>query len=120
MEILAPAGSMGMLRAAVFSGANAVYLGLTSFSARRCAGNFTDDELIAAVNFCHARNVKVYVALNTIIYPSELNEVALAITAVAKSGADAIIVQDLAVAQLAARIAPTLPLHGSTQLSIHS
>lgn len=120
MEILAPAGSMGMLRAAVFSGANAVYLGLTSFSARRCAGNFTNDELIAAVNFCHARNVKVYVALNTIIYPSELNDVALAITAVAKSGADAIIVQDLAVAQLAKRIAPTLPLHGSTQLSIHS
>ena len=71
-EILAPAGDGEMLRAAVFSGADAVYLGLLRLNARRSAGNFSTEELRAAVSFCHARGVRVYVTLNTTIYPAEL------------------------------------------------
>ena len=72
MEILAPAGNMDALTAAVYSGANAVYLGLKRFSARRTAGNFDADELRQAVSFCHGRGVKVYVAINTTAHPAEV------------------------------------------------
>ena len=120
MEILAPAGDMDALRAAVFSGANAVYLGLKQFSARRTAGNFDAGELQTAVGFCHARNVKVYVAVNTTAHSGELETLAGAIRTVADAGADAVILQDLAVAALARRMAPDLPIHGSTQMSVHT
>ncbi len=88
-EILAPAGNREMLGAAVFSGADAVYLGLTGFNARRTAGNFTPDELREAVAFCHARGVKVHVTLNTLVYDRELSGLADAVRAVAAAGADA-------------------------------
>ena len=120
LEILAPAGNAEMLAAAVYAGANAVYLGLESFSARRTAGNFTTEALGQAVVFCHARNVKVYVALNTIVFGHELSAMADAVRAVAAAGADAVIVQDMAVATLVKQIAPTLALHASTQMSVHS
>ncbi len=120
IEILAPVGSEEMLRAAVFSGADAVYLGFEGFNARSGAGNFTADSLCEAVRFCHGRGVQVYVAMNTTVYDNELGALDDAIYAVAASGADAIICQDLAVAQRAREIAPTLPLHGSTQMSVHS
>ncbi len=119
-EILAPAGNEEMLRAAVFSGADAVYLGLTSFSARRSAGNFTPAALKEAVGFCHARKVKVYVAINTTIYSHELTELEQSIEAATKAGVDAVIVQDLGVAEIVHRCAPDIPLHGSTQMSIHT
>ena len=119
-EILAPAGNAEMLAAAVYAGANAVYLGLESFNARRTAGNFTTEALGQAVVFCHARNVKVYVTLNTIVYPQELQAMADTVRAVALAGADAVIVQDMAVAALVGQIAPTLALHASTQMSVHS
>lgn len=119
-EILAPAGNDAMLKAAVYAGANAVYLGLTNFNARRTADNFTIDALMQTVAFCHARDVKVYVALNTLIYPAELSAVSDSIRKVAEAGADALIVQDLAVAALAQQMAPNLQLHASTQMSIHS
>ena len=90
-EILAPAGNREMLGAAVFSGADAVYLGLTGFNARRTAGNFTPDELREAVAFCHARGVKVHVTLNTLVYDRELSGLADAVRAVAAAGADAVI-----------------------------
>ena len=109
-----------MLSAAVFSGADAVYLGLTGFNARRTAGNFTPDELREAVQFCHARGVKVHVTLNTLVYGRELPGLADAVRAVAEAGADAVISDDLATAQLVKSIAPTLHLHGSTQMSIHT
>ena len=109
-----------MLSAAVFSGADAVYLGLTGFNARRTAGNFTPDELREAVQFCHARGVKVHVTLNTLVYGRELPGLADAVRAVAEAGADAVISDDLATAQLIKSIAPTLHLHGSTQMSIHT
>lgn len=120
IEILAPVGNEEMLKAAVFSGADAVYLGFTGFNARSGAGNFTADSLSAAVSFCHGRGVQVYVAMNTTVYASALGELTSAIYAVADAGADAIICQDLAVARLAREIAPTLPLHGSTQMSVHT
>ncbi len=120
IEILAPVGSEEMLRAAVFSGADAVYLGFSGFNARTGAGNFDADSLKEAVRFCHARGVKVHVALNTTVYGGELAALADAVRAVAASGADAVICQDLAVAQLIGQIAPDLPRHGSTQMSVHT
>ena len=119
-EILAPAGNREMLGAAVFSGADAVYLGLTGYNARRTAGNFTPEELQEAVAFCHARGVRVHVTLNTLVYGRELAGLADAVRAVAAAGADAVIVDDLATAQLVKSIAPELHLHGSTQMSIHT
>ena len=120
IEILAPVGSEEMLRAAVFSGADAVYLGFSGFNARTGAGNFDADSLQEAVRFCHARGVAVHVALNTTVYGTELSALEQAIRAVAASGADAVICQDMAVATLIGKIAPQLPRHGSTQMSVHT
>ena len=120
IEILAPVGNEEMLRAAVFSGADAVYLGFSGFNARTSANNFNADTLKDAVSFCHARGVAVHVALNTTVYGGELPALEQAIRAVAASGADAVICQDLAVATLIDKIAPQLPRHGSTQMSVHS
>ena len=120
IEILAPVGNEEMLRAAVFSGADAVYLGFSGFNARTSADNFNADTLKDAVAFCHARGVAVHVALNTTVYGGELPALEQAIRAVAASGADAVICQDLAVATLIGKIAPQLPRHGSTQMSVHS
>ena len=120
IEILAPVGNEEMLRAAVFSGADAVYLGFSGFNARTSANNFNADTLKDAVAFCHARGVAVHVALNTTVYGGELPALEQAIRAVAASGADAVICQDLAVATLIGKIAPQLPPHGSTQMSVHS
>ena len=120
LEILAPAGNEEMLRAAVYSGADAVYLGFSGFNARKSAGNFTAETLKDAVAFCHGRGVRVHVALNTTVYPGEVQDLAGAIRAVAAAGADAVILQDMATAALAKRVAPGLELHGSTQMSVHS
>ena len=120
IKILAPVGNEEMLRAAVFSGADAVYLGFSGFNARTSANNFNADTLKDAVAFCHARGVAVHVALNTTVYGGELPALEQAIRAVAASGADAVICQDLAVATLIGKIAPQLPRHGSTQMSVHS
>ncbi len=119
-EILAPVGNADMLSAAVFAGADAVYLGLEHFNARRTAGNFSAEGLRQAVSFCHARGVHVYVTLNTTLYPGELSRLAVAVSEVAAAGADAVITQDLAVAALVRQIAPGLAMHGSTQMSVQS
>ena len=119
-EILAPAGNAEMLRAAVFAGADAVYLGLDGYNARRSAGNFTPQALREAVCFCHARGVAVHVTLNTLVYGDELEGLAGAVRAIAGAGADAVILDDLAAAALVRAIAPDLRLHGSTQMSIHT
>ena len=120
IEILAPAGNMENLVAAVYSGANAVYLGVQSFNARASAANFTFRQLKEAVEFCHGRNVKVNVTLNTILYDRELEEFAETARQVALCGVDAVIVQDLAAAKIIKSIAPDLPLHASTQMAVHS
>ena len=120
MQVLAPAGGHDQLRAAVESGADAVYLGLTSFNARARAANFTPDELPGVVQFCHDRDVRVFVALNVLVYDTEIAEVERVIWAVAEAGADALIVQDVGMVKLARRVAPNLRVHGSTQMSITS
>ena len=120
IEILAPVGSEEMLRAAVYSGADAVYLGFAGFNARSGAGNFDAASLCGAVRFCHGRGVRVHVAMNTTVYAGELEALAAAVRAVAASGADAVICQDMATAGLCRRIAPELPRHASTQMSVHT
>jgi U32 family peptidase len=97
-----------------------VYLGLTSFNARARAANFTTEELPGVVQFCHDRDVKVFVTLNVLVYDNELSEVERAIWAIAEAGADAVIIQDVGVVRLARRVAPNLRIHGSTQMSITS
>lgn len=119
-EILAPAGGPDSLLAAVRCGANAVYLGGRALNARRSAANFDGDGLRDAVRYCHARGVKVYFTLNTLIFDSELETAADLISSACKAGVDALIVQDLAVAAMARECAPSLPLHASTQMAVHN
>ena len=120
LELLAPAGSMEALYAAVQNGANAVYLGSGIFNARQGAKNFTAQTLTEAVKYCHIRGVAVHLTLNTLVSDREMGEVCALIRSAAISGVDAFIVQDLAVVQLCRQIAPHVPIHGSTQMSIHS
>ncbi len=120
LELLAPAGSMEALRAAVQNGANAVYLGCGTFNARQSAKNFTLQTLTEAVKYCHVRGVAVHLTLNTLVSDRELTELSELIRGAATSGVDAFIVQDLGVIQLCRRIAPHIPLHGSTQMSVHN
>ena len=119
-EILAPVGAREQLYAAVRCGANAVYLGTGSFNARRNADNFEADNLKEAVDYCHLRNVKVYVTLNTLIFDRELNDLYHTVTAIARSNADGVIVQDLATARAVREICPQMPLHASTQMAVHN
>lgn len=118
IEILAPVGSPQTLEAAVWAGADSVYLGLQGFNARRGAGNFTPEELIDAVRLCHAHGVAVHVTLNTLVHAAELSGVQKALEAICTAGADAVLVQDWAVAKLAKQCAPGLKLHASTQLAV--
>ena len=120
LELLAPAGSMEALRAAVQNGANAVYLGCGQFNARQSAKNFTPQTLTEAVKYCHVRGVAVHLTLNTLVSDRETPELIELIRHAAMSNVDAFIVQDLGVIQLCKQIAPHIPIHGSTQMSVHS
>mgnify|MGYP003291029094 CR=1 FL=1 len=120
LELLAPAGSMEALHAAVQSGANAVYLGCGSFNARQSAKNFTPQTLTEAVKYCHIRGVQVHLTVNTLVSDKEMAELSELLCHAARSGVDAFIVQDLGVVELCRQIAPQIPIHGSTQMSIHS
>jgi len=120
LELLAPAGSMEALRAAVQNGANAVYLGCGTFNARQGAKNFTPQTLTEAVKYCHIRGVAVHLTLNTLVSDKETPDLIDLIRHAALSGVDAFIVQDLGVLQLCRQIAPQVPVHGSTQMTIHS
>ena len=120
LELLAPAGSMEALRAAVQNGANAVYLGCGQFNARQSAKNFTPQALTEAVKYCHVRGVQVHLTLNTLVSDRESSAAADLIRQAARSGVDAFIVQDLGMIELCKQIAPQIPLHGSTQMTIHS
>ena len=120
LELLAPAGSMEALHAAVQNGANAVYLGSGAFNARQGAKNFTPQMLTEAVKYCHVRGVAVHLTLNTLVSDRETGDVCTLIKQAAMSGVDAFIVQDLGVVQLCRQIAPGIPVHGSTQMTIHS
>ena len=111
---------MDSLIAAVRSGADAVYVGEKSFSARASAKNFDFDELRDAAAYCHIHGTKLYVTLNTIVFDDELERLKTAIEDAARADVDALIVQNPGVAVLAQKIAPELPLHASTQMSIHT
>lgn len=115
MELLAPAGNFDALIAAVQSGADAVYLGFGDFNARRSAGNFCGDEFQRAVDYCHARGVKVHVTLNTLLKESELDGFERAAREAERAGADAAIVQDWGGARMIKELCPNLKLHMSTQ-----
>lgn len=127
-EILAPAGSMESLTAAVRCGADAVYLGAGRFNARQSAKNFTLEEspddsttsLREAVEFCHARGVKVHLALNTLVREEELRQALAAAQKACELGVDALILQDRGLARRIHAAAPDMALHASTQLSCHT
>ncbi|MCL2633589.1 MAG: U32 family peptidase [Oscillospiraceae bacterium] len=120
LEILAPCGNMDMLNAALDSGADAVYLGLKRFSARNNAGNFDYEALCEAVEKCRLYGVKVYLALNTLVFDDELGDVCECVLVAARAGVHAIIVQDLAVAKIIKDTVPDMPLHASTQMTVTS
>lgn len=120
IEILAPAGSQESLIAAVRSGADAVYLGIQSFNARRSADNFNDETLKNAVEYCHRHGVKVHLTLNTLVADDELYEAQDAVELACKAGVDAIIVQDLGLADIIHKTAPDMPMHASTQMSVQT
>ena len=116
-EIKSPAGHWPQMHAAIEAGADAVYFGLTHFTARAKAG-FTLAELPEAMRTLHRRGVKGYVTYNTLVFDDELDQCARGLAAIADAGADAIIVQDWAVVKMAREIAPGLAIHGSTQMSV--
>ena len=118
MEILAPAGSMEALKAAVQSGADAVYVGGTEFSARKSAANFTVAQIEEAVKYCHLRGVKLHIAANILIKESEKKRFLDYIGELNNIGVDAVIIQDIGMAQAVSKMYPDLPLHASTQMTV--
>ncbi len=117
-EILAPVGAMPQLIAACRAGADAVYFGSKNFNARRNAENFLD--LSEAISYCHARGVKAYITFNTLLLEKEIEDAIEEIKNICLSGADAVILQDLASARIFKKVCPEMPLHASTQMSIHN
>ena len=119
-ELLAPAGSFEGVRAAVQSGADAVYMGFGTFNARRGAKNFTREEMAEAIRYCRQRGVKTNITFNILALDRELEAAMEDVRFLNEAGADALIVQDLGVARLIREHAPDLPLHASTQMTIHN
>lgn len=120
MELLAPAGNMECLKAAVNNGADAVYFAGKSFGARSFANNFTSEEMYDAIKYCRLRKVKSYVTVNTMTLDREFRELDEFISLLADAGADGVIVQDLGVLKRISQICPQMPIHGSTQMTVHN
>ena len=120
IELLSPAGSPEAVIAAVQNGADAVYLGMGNFNARRGAKNFSDEEFEKAVRYCRIRGCKVYVTLNTLVNDRELESAVRAAGLASDLGADGIIIQDLGLIKAVRKALPDIPLHASTQMSIHN
>lgn len=120
IELLAPAGDMNSLYAAVQTGANAVYIGGSHFSARANAANFDDESIVNAINYCHQYGVKIYITLNTLIKEKELKEALNFLKFIYNSGVDAVIIQDTGLAFLIKKYFPDFELHASTQMTIHN
>ena len=120
LELLSPAGSPEAVIAAVQNGADAVYLGMGDFNARRGAKNFTNEEFEKAVTYCRVRGCKVYVTLNTLVNDREMGAAVDAARLASECGADGIIIQDLGLISAIRRALPDIPLHASTQMSIHN
>ncbi len=119
-EILAPCGGMESLAAALNTGADAVYIGMKQFSARKNAENFSVEELKQACDECHRRGVKLYAALNTLVFDGEAEEFAECVRTAAQCGVDALIIQDNGAAAIAREVCPEMPLHASTQMTLNS
>ncbi len=119
-ELLSPAGNWDCARAAVAAGADAIYFGLPSFNARLRAENFTSDDLGELMEFLHRHGVKGFVTMNTLIFSGELEAASQQLEKVAAAGVDALIIQDLGLAEMARSIAPEVELHASTQMTITS
>ena len=120
LEILAPAGGTESLRAALNTGADAVYLGLNDFSARRNAQNFTVEELNKAAEYCRLSGVRLYLALNTLVYDDEIIQIRKIAQIAADAGVDAFIVQDLGVCEILKETVPHVKIHASTQMTVTS
>ena len=120
LELLSPAGSPEGVIAAVQNGADAVYMGLGDFNARRGAKNFTNEEFEKAVSYCRIRGCKVYVVLNTLVSDREIPEALEAARLASRCGVDGVIIQDLGLVSVLKRALPDLPLHASTQMSVHN
>ena len=119
LELLSPAGSPEAVIAAVQNGADAVYLGLGDFNARRGAKNFTGEEFEKATRYCRIRGCKVYVTLNTLISDREIEDASRCARMAQRYGADGIIIQDIGLVKVLRDVVPDMPLHASTQMSIH-
>ncbi|MBQ8108093.1 MAG: U32 family peptidase [Ruminococcus sp.] len=119
-EVLAPCGSPEVLRAVLRAGCDAVYLGGECFSARQNAVNFSDEEISQAVYECHKRGVKLYRTINTLVFDSQLDQLRAALKHCAQVGVDGIITQDLALIKLVRECCPDLPIHASTQMTLHT
>ncbi|MFM8365271.1 MAG: peptidase U32 family protein, partial [Verrucomicrobiota bacterium] len=119
-ELLAPAGDWECLRAAVANGADAVFLGLERFNARMRADNFREEELPEIMQFLHSHGVKGYVTLNVLIFPCELADAVAELQALHSAGVDAVIIQDVGLAEISRRMFPDLRVHASTQMTITS
>lgn len=119
-EILSPCGSPEAVTAALGCGCDAIYVGSKAFSARQNATNFTDEELAEAVKECHRNGVKVYQAINTVYFDSQRQDVINELSSACKIGIDGIITQDLGLIVLAKSVCPDMPIHASTQMTIHT
>jgi putative protease len=117
-EILAPSGNMSSLKAAIAAGADACYLAGNSFGARAYADNFTDEELIEAIDLAHLYGVKIYLTCNTLIKNSEMKYVKQMLEPLYRAGLDAVLVQDFGVLRMIRENFPDLPIHTSTQMNI--
>lgn len=120
IELLAPAGNMDNLIAAVMAGADAVYLGGSNFGARAFSKNFSNDEIVKAIEYCHLYGVKVYVTINTLVYENEVNEFMEYVDFLHKNNVDAVLIQDLGMLDLVRKTYPNLEIHSSTQMHIHN
>lgn len=120
IELLAPSGGMEALHAAVQNGADAVYLGEKSFSARQSAENFDENSLKEAVRYAHERGTAVYLAMNTLVHHREQKNFEQSVAEAANSGVDALIIQDFGGAHIAKSVCPHMPIHASTQMSAHN
>ncbi|ABP66087.1 peptidase U32 [Caldicellulosiruptor saccharolyticus DSM 8903] len=120
VELLSPAGGFEELISAIQAGADGVYVGAKEFSARAYAKNFSEDELIRAINYCHERGKKIYLAVNTLIYDEEIDRALRLLEIAYKEGIDAVIVQDLGLLSIIKKEFADLPIHASTQMTIHN
>ncbi|MFM7112546.1 MAG: peptidase U32 family protein, partial [Planctomycetota bacterium] len=117
-EVLAPAGDFDCMRAAVAAGADAVYFGIDRFNARHRADNFSIERLPGVMEYLRRHDVKGYVAFNTLVFSDELADAERCLAAIARSGVDAVIVQDIGIVRLCRELAPSLDVHASTQMTL--